>query len=151
MDVEKKQEEQMIVGFPHWHYIHPPRQYIIVLLVIDGGELVHVNKLTTAIKSYYRTLQEASNTTWLEAKKILLPIQNASDSEDFGFSKIRLSLPSSSSITTVFSRLSRSWMSIKISLADSIQYSFTLSVSSFWDAFRMIIFWRWSSFLRMLI
>ena len=56
-------------------------------------------------------------------------------------------------MTTVFSRLSRSWIWIKIFLADSIQSSFTLSVWAL--AIRggvlIIIIWRWSSFVRMSI
>lgn len=80
-----------------------------------------------------------------------------------GFIDICLS-PSESLITSVFSRLSRSWMWIKMCLTVSIQSSFDLSsrafrspagdrkISDISDDFQhTMIVWRWFSFLRISI
>ena len=76
------------------------------------------------IKNYiimhYKTLQQARN---------YLELPSSKSTEDFGFITIRLSLLfESSRMTIVFSRLSQSWMWIKIRFAVSIQSSITLSV-----------------------
>ena len=118
-------------------------------------EMLSMTMVRETIQMNGQATSNKSATRWLQAK---LLSSKPESNEDSGFNTIRLSLPLLSSMITVFLRLSRSWMWIKICLADSIQYSFTLSVGC-WrrrylgsgDGVFIIIVWRWLNSLRVLI
>jgi hypothetical protein len=94
------------------------------LVCVVGRRLIDNPSLTTARKLYHYLTStiihcNKSAKMWLQVK-----LSSSRSDENFGFIKIWLSTPYSRT-TNVFSRLSRSWIWIKIRLTDFIQSSLT--------------------------